>query len=131
MTENQTWLKLKLFCKRHDIAASRIENAITSGMFDTELSWDNTTLWIELKADPRKELRITQRAWARQRYIAGCKNDMFILYPTFTIGYAIIPVSFILERESSVIGSDHAMVFPSMDDLVVFLKGNWRTAWTL
>jgi hypothetical protein len=127
--EADIWARLRLSTALADIHASRIENAVTSGVFDTELSWDNQTVWIELKRSPDDELRISQRAWSRKRMAKGCDKDMYILYALKT-GFAIVPVHFILEREDSTVGSSHARAFPNMGELVAFIKGHWRDSWT-
>jgi hypothetical protein len=127
--ESEIWVKLRLECAIQNIAPTRIENAIGSGMFDTELSWDNQTIWIELKSGPNEKLRVPQRAWARQRWRKGCSKDMFVLYETSGF-YKILPVTFILDVPDGCVGSRHAMAFPTMGKLVAYLKGHWSDPWT-
>jgi len=57
----------------------RIENAISSGMFDCVLSLGGRTLWLEFKKDEDQKLRGTQVGWVLRRYKFHCQSDMLVV----------------------------------------------------
>lgn len=60
---------------------TRIENAVTFGMFDTNLAREGQEVWVELKILPGKKLRIRplQYGWAVDRYKLGGMTNAFFL----------------------------------------------------
>lgn len=124
MTEKELWVKLRGAAKAVSIVPERYENAAGFGTFDVSLSWTNHTVWIELKASVNAILRISQMHWARARQEAGCLDDMHILFP-HKGGIYLLDAFYPLENGGQ-LKLEHAMVFPSMDSMLLTLKGKWR-----
>lgn len=80
MTEAEMWQTLRVAAEKQGLFGERYENVASYGTFDTSFSWDNKTLWVELKADVKKVLKLSQRRWARKRFEAGCTEDMYIVF---------------------------------------------------
>lgn len=99
MTEAEMWQVLRAAAVHQNLWPERYENVASYGTFDTSISWKNRTAWIELKSDVRKELKLSQRRWARKRYECGCYNDMWIVFIGKTHGWWLQPAPLYLQHD--------------------------------
>lgn len=120
MTEQDLWIRLRKAAHEMELFAERIENAGSFGTFDTNIARNNVTFWVEFKRTVHDELLISQLNWARRRWRVGCAEDMWVIfYAKNAVGlHPILPV---LENGGK-LSMNHAMVFSSMGDVVLFLK---------
>ena len=129
MTEQKLWIKLRAAALENGLFPERYENAASFGTYDSSLSWENQTLWIELKGSVDEELRTSQLRWTRARFNRGCTNDMYVLFgDKYRHRICLLPSTYVLDTGGR-LSYDHAMVFSYMDELVIFLKENWRLPW--
>ena len=61
--------------------ATRVENTVVSGVFDTNLAFNNIEYWLEMKIRRGTQIQVrgSQYRWGRQRLLVGMTNLFFLV----------------------------------------------------
>jgi len=121
VTERDLWVRFKLAATQMGMVPERYENAATFGTFDASVSWNNNTIWVEFKATQYDVLKLSQLRWARARWKHGCTNDMYVIYH-HRVETCLQTLEYPL-KEGGKLNIEHAMVFPSMGEVLMTIRG--------